>query len=59
MTERDLFIQSIPQIAEMIIRCRGLTTEEFEEFKMEVLEETNEDARSFMKNILRVIEENL
>lgn len=31
MTERDVFVQAIPQIAEMVVEARRLTVGEFQE----------------------------
>ena len=33
MTERDVFVQAVPQIAEMVVEARKLTDEEFAQWK--------------------------
>ena len=37
MTERDVFVQAVPQIAEMVVEARKLTGEEFQERHDEVM----------------------
>lgn len=59
MTERELFIQSIPQIAEMIVECRKLSEDEFQQWKSEVVREARDGAKSFIKKVIMVIEDNL
>lgn len=39
MTERDLFIQEIPKIAEMTVRSREMSNEQYEQWKKESLEQ--------------------
>lgn len=36
MTEYDLFVSNIPMIAEMVVRCRMLDQQEYEDFKCEL-----------------------
>ena len=59
MTERDVFVQAIPQIAEMVVEARKLTDEEFAQWKSGVLQDTPERIRPFIEKIYVVIEESL
>lgn len=59
MTERDVFVQAVPQIAEMVVEARKLTDEEFAQWKSEVLQDTPERIRPFIEKIYVVIEESL
>lgn len=59
MTERDLFEQLIPQIAELIIEARKLSVEEFHSWKREMMEATPDRAKAFISKIFVVIENNL
>lgn len=59
MSEKDLFIQFIPQIAELIVEIKKMTSERYEEFKREWMEEVKINAPSaveFMKKVLIVID---
>ncbi len=59
MSERDLFMQSIPQIAEMIVEIQKMTPEQYEEFKREYLEEVKANAPGaveFIEKVLIVID---
>lgn len=59
MSERDLFMQSIPQIAEMIVEIQKMEPEQYEEFKRECLEEVKANAPSaaeFIEKVLIVID---
>ncbi len=59
MSERELFIQSIPQIAEMIAEVQKMTPQRYEEFKREYLEEVKVNAPSavgFIEKVLIVID---
>lgn len=59
MTERKLFEQCIPLIAEIIVEARKMTAKEYYEWKVSVIRDTNEKATDFMKKIFLVIEEYL
>lgn len=59
MSERDLFIQSIPQIAEMVVEIQKMEPEQYEEFKREYLEEVKANAPGaveFIEKVLIVID---
>lgn len=59
MTERDIFVQAIPQIVEMVVGARKLTDEEFAQWKSGVLQDTPERIRPFIEKIYVLIEESL
>lgn len=52
MTEREFFISCIPMIAEMVVLCRELDGQDYEEWKREVMEHAASPAKSFMKKVL-------
>ena len=59
MSERELFKQSIPQIAEMIVICRGMAPEQYQNFKKEWLAEVARDrpkALPFIRKVFIVID---
>lgn len=59
MSERDLFIKLIPQIAEMIIEIQKMAPEQYEAFKREYLEEVKTSAPNaveFIEKVLIVID---
>ena len=56
MTERDLYEQNIPLIAEMVIECRKMTAKEYADIKKDILEKAQNAARPFMRKIFMVIE---
>ena len=59
MTERSVFIQAIPQIAEMIVEARKMTVEEFQEWHDEVMREVPDKAKPFIEKIFVVVANNL
>lgn len=56
MTERQLFEENIPQIAELIVEARKLTTEEYEELKEKVLGIIDKKAINFIKKVFNLVE---
>lgn len=56
MTERDVFLQSVNQIVEMVVEARKLTVGEFQRWHDECLENAPEQVRGFIEKILVVIE---
>lgn len=56
MTEREFYIQSIPQITEIIMECRRLSVEQYREWKIEVLRTTSLEAKLFAEKVLQVID---
>lgn len=59
MSERSLFIQVIPQIAEMIVEARKITVEEFQKWHDEVMQTTPDKAKPFIEKIFIVVKNNL
>lgn len=55
MTELDLYLQCIPMIAEMIVICRKLPVQQYEEWKRETLETAPESAKGFLVKVFMVI----
>ena len=55
MTEEDMFLQSVNQIAEMVVEARKLTVGEFQLWYDECLENAPEQVRGFMEKIFVVI----
>lgn len=56
MTERELFIMCIPQIAEMIVECRKLSEDEFQQWEREFVRTVKSNEKSFIKKVIMVIE---
>ena len=56
MTERELFVKAIPQIAEIVTLSRELTQEEFEQWKEEYLQNSSSESLKFAKKIIDIIE---
>ena len=55
MTELDLYLQSIPMIAEMVIICQKLSAQQYEEWKRETLETAPESVKGFLVKVFIVI----
>lgn len=56
MTERDVYIKSIPMIAEMIVLCREMSQQEYEDWKRETMEATADKAKEFIRKVLICID---
>jgi hypothetical protein len=56
LTEREFYIQVIPQITEIIMECRRLSVEQYREWKIEVLRTTSPEAKLFAEKVLQVID---
>lgn len=56
MTEYDLFVECIPMIAKMAVRCRTLTREEYEGWKRETMEECPDEVKGFMGKVMLTID---
>lgn len=50
MSEKDLYLMYLPQIAEMIVNCQQMTQEGYEQWK----QETRDAARGFMEKVFKV-----
>lgn len=56
MTERELYVSCIPQIAKIAVRCRKLPGEEYEDWKREIMEHCPETVKEFMGKVMLVID---
>ena len=59
MTERELMIECIPEITEMVLEIKKMTLEQYQEFKKEHLTEVERScplALGFMKKIYQIID---
>ncbi len=56
MSERDLYLMYLPQIAEMIANCQQMTREGYEQWKKETRESTPDDAKGFMEKVFAVVD---
>ena len=56
MTERDLFVGSIPIIAKMTVASRQLTEEEYLEWKKLSLNNASGCKQEFIQKVLHVID---
>lgn len=59
MTKRELMIECIPQITEMVLEIKKMTPEQYQEFKQEHLTEVERSyplALGFMKKIYQIID---
>lgn len=59
MTERDVFVRAIPQIAYMVVEARKLTVGEFQEWYDETMQSVPDKAKPFIKKIFIVVANNL
>ncbi len=56
MTEREFYISCIPMIAEMVVLCRKLDNQDYEEWKREVMEHAASSAKSFMGKVFAAMD---
>lgn len=56
MSERDVFIEHIPMIVELIALCREMSQQEYEDLKRETMETTPDKAKEFMRKIFICID---
>lgn len=52
MTEYDLFAECLPMIAEMAVRCRKLSRQEYENWKRETMEYAPETVKTLLSKVL-------
>ena len=55
MTELDLYLQHIPMIAEIVVRCRKLSAQQYEEWKRQTVEASPDAAKEFIIKVFTVI----
>ena len=51
MSERDLYLMYLPQIAEMIVSCQQMTPEGYERWKTETKESIPNEDMGFMEKV--------
>ena len=51
MSERDLYLMFLPQIAEMIVNCEQMTQEYYEQWKQETRESIPNESVGFMEKV--------
>lgn len=56
MTERQLLKEHIPELAEIVGKARKLTQQEYEDWKIFVLNRATEKTRGFTERVLLLIE---
>ncbi len=56
MSERDVYIQCIPMIAEMVVLLREMSQQEYEDWKQETMQATADKAKDFMRKVLICID---
>ncbi len=54
MSERDLYLMFLPQIAELIAGCQQMTQESYEKWNTETRESIPDDAMGFMEKVFIV-----
>lgn len=59
MSERDLYLLYLSQIAELIVDCQQMTQEGYEQWKKETTESTPDDAMGFMEKVIAVVDSHL
>lgn len=59
MSERDLYLMYLPQIAEMIVSCQQMTPEGYEQWKQETRDSTPDEAMGFMEKVFEVVDMHL
>lgn len=51
MSEKDIYLMYLPQIAELIIDCQQMTPEDYEQWKQETRESVPDEAVDFMEKV--------
>jgi len=51
MSERELYLMYLPQIAELIVNCQEMTPEGYEQWKRETRESVPDAAVDFMEKV--------
>ena len=55
MSERDLFLMYLSQIAEMIVNCQQMTQEGYKQWKQQTRDSTPYEAKGFMEKVIEVV----
>lgn len=56
MTQQELYVYWIPEIAKIAVKCREKTDTEYAAWKKEVIAGTPEDVKDFMQKVLIVVD---
>lgn len=59
MSERDLYLMFLPQIAALIVSCQQMDHESYEQWKKETTESTPDDAMGFMEKVIAAVDSHL
>lgn len=54
ISQRDLYLMYLPQIVELIVDCQQMTQKVYEQWKVETLESTPDEAVGFIKKVFVV-----
>jgi len=57
MSERDMYLMFLPQIAEMIVNCQQMTQDGYKQWKQQTRESTPDDAIGFMEKIFVITDQ--
>lgn len=56
MSERDFYIKCVPIIVEIIVLCREMSQQEYEDLKRETMQATADKAKDFIRKVLICID---
>lgn len=56
MSERDFYIKCVPIIVEIIVLCREMSQQEYEDLKRETMQATPDKAKDFIRKVLICID---
>ncbi len=57
MSEREFLAECVPMMVEMVVECRKMSQQEYEDWKREVMEAVPDKAKDFMRKVLICIDE--
>lgn len=57
MTQQDLYIYLIPEIAAIAVKCQHKDDSQYKEWKEKILAETPDDVKEFMEKVMYVIDD--
>ena len=56
MTEQELYIKLIPEIAKIAEQCRKMDAEKYAAWKKEIITSTPDEVRNFIRKIMAVVD---
>lgn len=56
MTEQELYIKLIPEIAKIAEQCRKMDEEKYAAWKKEIITSTPDEVRNFIRKIMAVVD---